>query len=260
MDVRSSGRIAVAVAVAVAVSGCRSSTSPEGPADEGPVEVTSPDPIEWSAFSLDELRRGLDDGSARSVDFLSTARIRAALLLRRAGEDEVASTIPSSVVFYVLEGEGDLDVEGDLISLAPGDVAYVRGRAGRSFRNVSQDLLVLELVAVGRPGLEDPLWARFGPDDLLGPRNPNRNVLNQLFSTATLTLGAYMLPRELSGDLRVRHGVDELKVVLRGGATLEAGPDIHPVDPGSVVFLDGAVTHRFTRVSGDLDVLFLWVP
>jgi mannose-6-phosphate isomerase-like protein (cupin superfamily) len=157
----------------------------------------------------------------------------------------------------ILEGAGTLVVEADSVPVVAGDVVFVRGSDDRAFVDARDDILALELVVLARPGLDDPSWALFDRDALVEPANPGRNVLNLVFGSQTLHLGAYLLPRELSGDLRVSHGVDEIKVVLSGSASLETESDIQPLGPGSVVYVDGIVPHRFTRLSGDLVVLFV---
>jgi mannose-6-phosphate isomerase-like protein (cupin superfamily) len=246
----------VTIAVTIAAPACVRDTSPA----EAVVDQTEPSSQEWQVFTIEELRRGLEDQASRSVEFLTTATLRARLILVPESSDGEIETVQSSVVYYVLEGQGELDIEGEVVPVQSGSVVFVRGRSGRRLGNATTEMLVLALVAVGRPGLEDPLWAGFTTEDLLEPRNSNRNVLNQHFSTATLSLGAYMLPRELSGDLITRHGFDEIKVVLRGGATLDTASDVHPVERGSIVYLHGTVPHRFTRLWRDLDLLFFWAP
>ena len=124
--------------------------------------------------------------------------------------------------------------------------------------DVSSDLFLVGLYTNARPGFDDPTLVAFTREELLGTKNPNRNILHTAIEAESMTVGAFMLPREIGGDLLARHAVDELKYVIRGGGTIEAGPDVIPIEAGFVVFIDGSLTHRFTRLWRDLDVLYVW--
>ena len=172
-------------------------------------------------------------------------------------ETEEFAALPN-VVYHVVEGEAEVVVGADTASIAPGVTLFVRGRAVRAFREVSADLFLVALYANSRPDSDDPLLRVIPRDELLETKDSNQNILHRAIEVESVTVGALMLPREIGGDLLVRHGVDELKYVIRGGGTIDAGPDVIPVEAGYVLFVDRSLTHRFTRLWRDLDVLFVW--
>ena len=244
------------LAVLAVLAGCGQEAAPVAVSSD-PVP-SAPAPTEWQAVTIAEGRTRMDVLGTDTLTLIDRRAVAAGLRRQAVGRETLRFTELPNVVYHVLEGEARLVVGTDTAAVAPGVTAFVRGREERAFLDVEEDLLVLSLQTNARPGLDDPALAVFTRDELLEARSPTRNVLYRAVQAESMTLGAFMLSREIGGDLLVRHGVDELKYVLRGGGTIVAGPDVVPVEAGYVVFVDGSLTHRFTRLWRDLDVLFVW--
>ena len=54
------------------------------------------------------------------------------------------------------------------------------------------------------------------------------------------------------------HDFDEINLVVRGNGRFEMGADAIQVGPGSIVYVEDGLGHRFANLTGDLDVLILW--
>ncbi len=74
-----------------------------------------------------------------------------------------------------------------------------------------------------------------------------------------LSVGTYSLPKG-GIDEQEPHSEDEIYVVTRGRARLQAGSFTVDVGPGTAVYVPAAETHRFTDVTEDLSVLVFFGP
>jgi quercetin dioxygenase-like cupin family protein len=61
-------------------------------------------------------------------------------------------------------------------------------------------------------------------------------------------------------DERQPHTEDEVYVVIRGKATFRACGQEQVVVPGSVIFVERAIEHRFMDITEDLTVLAFFAP
>lgn len=78
------------------------------------------------------------------------------------------------------------------------------------------------------------------------------------FESRSLRLGLYTLTAG-SEDRQPVHDDDETYHVLRGRGTLEVeGRPPIPVEPGSTVFVQAGVAHRFVEIEEDLEVLVVF--
>ena len=75
----------------------------------------------------------------------------------------------------------------------------------------------------------------------------------------SLSVGIYVLP--IGGaDSQQPHTEDEVYYVVVGKARLMVGGDDQPVGPGSIVFVDAGVPHRFHAIEEELTVLVFFAP
>jgi quercetin dioxygenase-like cupin family protein len=74
-----------------------------------------------------------------------------------------------------------------------------------------------------------------------------------------LSVGTYSVPAG-ADDGQEPHTEDEIYVVTAGQATLEAGGDVVPVGPGSVLYVPANEPHHFSNVTSDLAALVLFAP
>ena len=75
----------------------------------------------------------------------------------------------------------------------------------------------------------------------------------------SLSMGLYRL-KVGQADEQKPHTEDEVYVVLSGKASFRAGEQEQAVAPGSVIFVERAVEHRFVDISEDLTVLVFFAP
>ena len=69
-------------------------------------------------------------------------------------------------VYYVLEGEGVLDVDGEKIPVMTGSMVYVTALVPHHFEDIIQDLQVLVFFSKSEPGADEPAWLGFETESL----------------------------------------------------------------------------------------------
>jgi mannose-6-phosphate isomerase-like protein (cupin superfamily) len=74
-----------------------------------------------------------------------------------------------------------------------------------------------------------------------------------------MSVGLYVLQAG-ADDPQTPHAEDEVYHVLSGRAAIWIAGSVHPVEPGSIVFVGKNVEHRFVDVTEDLDVLVFFAP
>jgi quercetin dioxygenase-like cupin family protein len=75
----------------------------------------------------------------------------------------------------------------------------------------------------------------------------------------SLSMGLYRL-RAGQVDEQQPHTEDEVYLVLSGKASFRSGGQEQAVVPGSVIFVERALEHRFADISEDLTVLVFFAP
>ena len=86
----------------------------------------------------------------------------------------------------------------------------------------------------------------------------NRSYL-EFLRLPSLSAGVYELPAGAS-DPQQPHSEDEIYYVIRGRAFIKVGEQDCEVQPGSIVFVEAAVEHRFHTITEDLTLLVLFAP
>lgn len=77
--------------------------------------------------------------------------------------------------------------------------------------------------------------------------------------TGTLSLGLYVLPAG-DTDPQQPHTEDEIYYVVSGAARMQVGDDDEEIGPGSVIFVETDVPHRFHTITETLTVLVVFAP
>lgn len=75
----------------------------------------------------------------------------------------------------------------------------------------------------------------------------------------SMSLGIYQLPAGGS-DPQQPHAEDEAYYVVRGRAQVRVGNEERPVEPGSLVFVERRVPHKFFAITEDLTLLVFFAP
>ncbi|HLJ97155.1 MAG TPA: GNAT family N-acetyltransferase [Gemmataceae bacterium] len=81
----------------------------------------------------------------------------------------------------------------------------------------------------------------------------------EFLRAGSLSMGIYHLEVG-QPDLQQPHTEDEVYYVLRGQGKLRTGEQEQPVGPGSLIFVERTVPHRFDDIREDLTVLVLFAP
>jgi mannose-6-phosphate isomerase-like protein (cupin superfamily) len=75
----------------------------------------------------------------------------------------------------------------------------------------------------------------------------------------SMSVGLYVL-RAREEDLQTPHNQDELYYVVEGSGRIRVAEDDREVGPGSVVFVEAGVGHRFHTITSNLTVLVVFAP
>lgn len=75
----------------------------------------------------------------------------------------------------------------------------------------------------------------------------------------SLSMGVYRIPAG-GIDPQAPHNEDEAYYVIRVRAKITVGKETRPVEPGTLVFVEKTVPHRFHDIEEDLAVLVVFAP
>jgi mannose-6-phosphate isomerase-like protein (cupin superfamily) len=81
----------------------------------------------------------------------------------------------------------------------------------------------------------------------------------EFLRVADLSAGIYRLPAG-GEDKQQPHTEDEIYYVLDGRASFKAGDKVSKVQPGSVLFVEAGLDHRFFDITEGLTVLVVFGP
>ncbi len=99
----------------------------------------------------------------------------------------------------------------------------------------------------------------FDLDTLRAERDASGLLYLEFLRSPDLSVGLY----ELSAggvDPQGPHTEDEVYYVVSGRATITVGDEDRPVGPGSVVFVEAGVVHRFHAIEERLVVIVVFGP
>lgn len=99
----------------------------------------------------------------------------------------------------------------------------------------------------------------FDRDTLLAEREKSNRPWLEFLRVQSLSMGIYHL-KAGQPDLQQPHAEDEVYYVLRGRAFFRAGKEERAVGPGTLIFVERAVEHRFYDVLEDLTALVFFAP
>src|SRR5436190_16907846 len=95
--------------------------------------------------------------------------------------------------------------------------------------------------------------------DLVRERERGDRPYLEFLRVPSLSTGLYALPAG-GVDPQQPHTEDEVYYVVSGRATIHVGEEDRPVEPGSVVFVEAHVEHRFHTITEDLKLLVFFAP
>ena len=95
--------------------------------------------------------------------------------------------------------------------------------------------------------------------DILAGQRASEDAYVQFLNRGTMSLGLYVLPAG-SEDTQTPHLEDEIYHVVSGRGEILVAGERRPVQPGSIVFVEKHVDHRFVNISEDLAILVFFAP
>ncbi|MFQ5724481.1 MAG: cupin domain-containing protein [Terriglobia bacterium] len=99
----------------------------------------------------------------------------------------------------------------------------------------------------------------FDMDELRKQCDPGRAASAEFFRVPAMSLSVYCIPAG-APDPQQPHTEDEAYYVVRGRAVFRAGNDERAVGPGTVLFVEAGVAHRFQSIAEDLVLLVVFAP
>ena len=99
----------------------------------------------------------------------------------------------------------------------------------------------------------------FELSQLLEERENSGRPYLEFLRVPSLSMGLYVLPAG-GTDTQQPHSEDEIYYVAAGRASIRVGSEDRAVEPGSVVFVEAGVEHRFHTIREDLTVLVFFAP
>jgi mannose-6-phosphate isomerase-like protein (cupin superfamily) len=99
----------------------------------------------------------------------------------------------------------------------------------------------------------------FDLSTILAEREKSNRPWLEFLRVPALSTGVYHL-RAGQADQQRPHTEDEVYYVLSGRASFRAGQEQQTVGPGSLIFVERLVEHRFYDVTEDLTVLVVFAP
>jgi mannose-6-phosphate isomerase-like protein (cupin superfamily) len=99
----------------------------------------------------------------------------------------------------------------------------------------------------------------FQIDDLSRQRGESGKLYLEFLRVPAMSAGVYVLPKGTT-DPQKPHREDEMYYVVRGRARMQIAAEHAEVHPGSVVFVEAELEHRFYDIAEELEVLVFFAP
>jgi mannose-6-phosphate isomerase-like protein (cupin superfamily) len=99
----------------------------------------------------------------------------------------------------------------------------------------------------------------FEIDGVEAARSARSEQYHEFLRRDSMSAGLYVL-RAREQDPQTPHNQDELYYVVSGSGRIRVHEHDRPVGPGSIVFVEAGVEHRFHTITSDLTVLVVFAP
>ena len=101
---------------------------------------------------LNDILSELDNNDGYFRDFINTEHIQAGILRLHVNDVDMQEPHPVDEVYFVIRGEGVINLNGKDYPIKEGSSIYVQGGAEHRFRSSSQYLVVFYALASGNKG------------------------------------------------------------------------------------------------------------
>jgi mannose-6-phosphate isomerase-like protein (cupin superfamily) len=99
----------------------------------------------------------------------------------------------------------------------------------------------------------------FHIDDLSRRRSETGKFYLEFLRVPAMSAGVYVLPKGATDPQKLHHE-DEMYYVVRGRAQMQIGSEDTEVRPGSVIFVETGLEHRFHDIQEELEALVFFAP
>jgi mannose-6-phosphate isomerase-like protein (cupin superfamily) len=94
---------------------------------------------------------------------------------------------------------------------------------------------------------------------LIDQQNQSGQDYLEFLRVPSLSTGLYMLAAG-AVDTQEPHTEDEVYYIISGRGFIQVGSESHPVEAGTLVYVEANVEHRFHTIAEDLRVLVIFAP
>ena len=205
---------------------------PAGLAEKPPEAETPQLPEGVELLDLDQMLEQDVSGAARYTRYLNT---NASSLGVYALDDAATDTQPAhgeDELYYVVEGQANLELDGESVPVSPGSLIYVRSRIAHRFEDISDDLQVLVFFSKSDSDPEDPAWLAFHLEDLAA--ETGEAGLAPFLETAALRAWLARLPAAADPTLLADGAGEAVHLVLEGEGAALIGGEALPLPGGSL--------------------------
>jgi mannose-1-phosphate guanylyltransferase len=84
-------------------------------------------------------------------------------------------------------------------------------------------------------------------------------LFNEFLRRDSMSLEVYRLEAGAT-DPQDPHTEDEVYYIVTGSAKIRIGDDVHPVEPGDIIFVEREVEHYFFDIESELVTLIFFAP
>ena len=95
--------------------------------------------------------------------------------------------------------------------------------------------------------------------DIVEQLDQEDELFNEFLRRDSMSLEVYRLEAGAT-DPQDPHTEDEVYYIVTGSAKIRIGDDVHPVEPGDIIFVEREVEHYFFDIESELVTLIFFVP
>jgi len=96
-------------------------------------------------------------------------------------------------------------------------------------------------------------------DDVVEQLEQENELFNEFLRRDSMSLEVYRLDAGAT-DPQDPHTEDEVYYIVTGSAKIRIGDDVHPVEPGDIIFVEREVEHYFFDIESELITLIFFAP
>ena len=96
-------------------------------------------------------------------------------------------------------------------------------------------------------------------NDVVEQLDQEDELFNEFLRRDSMSLEVYRLEAGAT-DSHDSHTEDEVYYIVTGSAKIHIGDDMHPVEPGDIIFVEREVEHYFFDIESELITLIFFAP